>query len=356
MGWLRERGAPLWIENVRVLDCGTHGWAEFIDHRPCRDAQQARDYFRRAGVLVGVAYVLGARDLHHENVIACGDQPVAIDVESLFQGPVRRPEAVDGRDTGPVVGDDTPPFSVLDSGLLPIPDATGSGRGFALSGFGVFGLERPAFRRRAWRHVNTDAMTMVFERWQSPPMANEPMLDGRVLSAADYGIEIEDGFRETYRFLADRRNELLAPGGPLAGVAEAPVRFLLRPSELYASLLERTLHPDCLHDGVDRSIELDVLSRPLIRGGVEPATWKLLASEIEALERMDIPYFLARGDGLDVTAEKGGAVARCLARAGSEVVAERVAVLGEEDLCHQSGLIRWSLEGATNTGIGRGGP
>ena len=70
LAWLNEQGAPLPFKVLRVLDRSTHGWVEFVEHLPCRDQDEARRYYERAGMLLCLFYALEGTDCHYENIIA----------------------------------------------------------------------------------------------------------------------------------------------------------------------------------------------------------------------------------------------------------------------------------------------
>ena len=46
--------------------------------------KEVETYFNRCGQLVAVLYLTRTNDIHHENLIASGDQPVLIDTDTLF--------------------------------------------------------------------------------------------------------------------------------------------------------------------------------------------------------------------------------------------------------------------------------
>jgi lantibiotic modifying enzyme len=68
---------------------------------------------------------------------------------------------------------------------------------------------------------------------------------------------------------------------------------LFRNTQVYADVLGKALNPKFLQHGVDRSIQLDVLSRAFLAGDRKTLYWSLLAVELQALEQIDIPYFVA---------------------------------------------------------------
>src|SRR6185503_4552314 len=80
--YLNERGGDFQI--LKVLDRAGHGWAEVAQHGECRDAVEAKQFYRRAGMLLCVLYALEASDCFYENVVASGGYPVLVDMETLM--------------------------------------------------------------------------------------------------------------------------------------------------------------------------------------------------------------------------------------------------------------------------------
>ncbi len=113
------------LRAAAVLPRDGYGWVEFVAH--AEDAASAIPLSRhlgRLGSLLAVAHVLGASDLHLENVIASADGPVPIDLETQIQN---RSE-VDGEDgTALRRASRMLNASVLGSGILPVQLTTGQG-------------------------------------------------------------------------------------------------------------------------------------------------------------------------------------------------------------------------------------
>jgi len=80
--WLNGRGVRWPFKVLKVLNRGTHGWIEFVEHHPCETKGEAENYHRRAGMLLYLLHVLEGTDCHCENLIACGDHPVLVDLET----------------------------------------------------------------------------------------------------------------------------------------------------------------------------------------------------------------------------------------------------------------------------------
>ncbi len=67
-----------------ALDRGTHGWMERVRAADLGTEAAVRAWYRRAGALTALAWLLGGRDLHAENLIAAAEGPVLIDAEMLL--------------------------------------------------------------------------------------------------------------------------------------------------------------------------------------------------------------------------------------------------------------------------------
>jgi type 2 lantibiotic biosynthesis protein LanM len=341
LGWLNEHGAPLPLQRLTVLDQGAYGWVEFAGHAPCRDEEEAQRYFRRSGILLGLVYVLGGNDCHYGNVIARREQPVLVDLETVMHP--------DRRDENDAPGATVPNslhslgHSVLRSGLLPGWQHTQEAYAVDLSALGLTEAQETGYVRPRWRNINTDGMERDREITHVSPSANAPVLCGVPLFPNDYATEIQEGFEQIYHFLMERRDLLLAAGGPLTAFAEQRVRMIWRMTRGYVQLLGHALAPDFLRDGADRGVQLDSLAGPLLFTEEKPPDWLLLAAEREALERHDIPYFTASAtnDGPDLA--PGQALTGCFTEPCYARVLAHIGGLDETDLRRQKCFIRAAL-------------
>ncbi len=65
-----------------IIEKKGYGYEEFIKSTPVTGKEGFPLFYFRCGFLLGIAYVLQGTDLHAENMIACGDWPVLIDLET----------------------------------------------------------------------------------------------------------------------------------------------------------------------------------------------------------------------------------------------------------------------------------
>ena len=349
LAWCNQRGVPLPLRVLRVLNRSSHGWVEFIEHEPCRGREEAQRYYERAGMLLCLIYALEGTDCHFENIIASGEQPVLVDTETLMHH--RSP--LDDEDYGAraqVLAHELMEHSVLRTGLLPTWQIENDTQeSYDVSGLGAGEQERIVSVPR-WEHINTDRMKLEYGPVKTGVQANWPMLDGTFLPLEEHTAEVVAGFRQMYRFLLERRAALLAPESPLYEFARQQVRFLYRATRMYFSIAQKLLHPIYLRDGADRSIQLELLGRsvvplegPLRDKGERSRWWIVFAAERQGMEQTDIPFFTARASSRDLIVVPGREIEACLREPSFDLVVARLQALGDEDLKRQVAFIQGSL-------------
>ncbi len=288
VAWTNEHspGAPR-LEHYWVLERDGYGWTELVKPAPCPESEAA-SYYERAGMLLGLAYILVGSDCHEGNVIAHGACPMLVDLET-FAGPQLLPLEADAPEYAEAMAQ-LETESVLAIGLL--PGWTWSRPGAAeASGFAGEGKGR-LFR---FAHLNTDLMRLVrIEDHLSAPAANQPRLASGVAIEADAHVDsIVKGFERLYTLARAHRDELLRPDGPLANLRRGLARVVFRDTAQYAQVLGASLKPRAMEDGFARSVTLERLAPMLME--LEPTPdWAaaVLGEEQDALFRGDIPLFL----------------------------------------------------------------
>jgi len=340
LGWLNDHGASPRFRLLTILDRGDYGWVEYVDHRPCHDLTEARRYYTRVGMLVCLAYALGGTDLHLENIIACGEQPILVDLETIMH-PVRRETGVLDRPLSRAIRWERQE-SVMRTGLLPRWVDRGGGRGVDTSGLGATAFRRTSRPEPVWRDANTDAMRLGHEHLDIPANANAVVIAGMPVRPADFVREIEAGFRSMYRLLVTDREAILADDGPLRTLRHQCVRYIPRSTALYTAIAERANRPECLRAGLDRSIELDALARDALQDAGPPPLWQLTRIEARALERGDIPRFAVAADSDSLVAEDV-VISGCFEGSSFANARDRLLRLGDQDLERQVGAIRAAM-------------
>ncbi|MDQ1014230.1 type 2 lanthipeptide synthetase LanM family protein [Streptomyces afghaniensis] len=338
--WFNGLRPPHRMRMPRVLSGADHGWVEFIEHEVCASAEDFSAFYWRAGALLALLHSLNAADFHLENVVAAGDCPVAVDLETLFHTYLNdadhRVNAADPAATA--LG-----ASVLSVGLLPLPctvfDAdTNQLRVVDLSGLGADDSVPSSAPFPVVEGADTDEMRIVRKYVTFRGAANRPRLaDGTKPDPLRYCDQVVDGFTFTYQNIRRDRAGFLRPGGLIDGFLEAQMRVILRPTQTYGRLLDESTHPDFLRDALDRDRSLARLCQGLDDC---PGRYQLMAAEIQALRRADFPIFTVRPASRDVWLDDGTRVPDVLATPPAETVRLRIERMGDQDLGFQLRMIR----------------
>jgi type 2 lantibiotic biosynthesis protein LanM len=329
--WLNQRVPDCGLRLPRVLARPGYGWLEFVDYRPLRSIEAAASFYRRTGALLAALYVLQVTDIHCENIIAHGDQPVLIDAETLFHPAL------------PTLGELTPDpaaralaASVQRVALLPYLDVSGHGV-LDRSGLGGDAGQLPAELVLAWEPPATDEARLVWRETSFGGAANRPRADGQQLEPADYESAVLDGFRLGYSAIADDTDSFIKL---VDSAGHVEVRVIVRPSGEYARLLDRATEPELLRDARDRDQALDPL-RGLSAG--HPLWRELAEHELADLRAGDIPLLTSHPATQDVWTSAGQRLPGLLDQTGLSGTLDIIAAMGEVDRRDQEWVISASL-------------
>ncbi|MEV7776965.1 type 2 lanthipeptide synthetase LanM family protein [Kitasatospora sp. NPDC088351] len=303
VGWLNGKVAGLGLRTPRSVRGAGYGWLEFVEHHWCGSVTAADRFYRRQGALLALLYAVDGADMHYENVIASGDQPVLVDAETLFHTGL---PAATTAGADPAAG--ALEASVHRTCLLPNL-LIGENGALDISALGRADSGAYPSDGLRWEDAGTDTMRAVRGPVESPAGQNQPLPQGRTAGHADHRAALLEGFRAGYDAITAHRAELLGTDGLLctdglpgaAGAlgtdgllgrwAHTPARLLVRSTRLYTTLLDESTHPDLLHDALARDSVFAVL---WTESADDPARQRLIEHEIAELWRGDVPLFFHR--------------------------------------------------------------
>ena len=324
--WLNDR-TGLGIRTVRLLRRPGYGWLGYVPHTPCADLSAVRRFYHRQGALLALLYVLDGTDMHYENLIADGDQPVLVDVETLFHP---SPATVGVLSHDPAHA--ALRSSVYRTALLPLL-LTGEHGVADMSGLGGDAGEVAPRSTVDWADPGLDSMHLVRRPGRTRGGRNRPRLDDVPMDPRDHEIALLTGFRAAYEAIARHSGELLGPDGMLARCAADEIRYVPRPTATYVALLDESTHPDALRDADGRSRLLDLL------WDADPRQRRLVPFELADLWAGDVPLFMARPDSRDLWTADGTRVPKVLAAKGLAEVEAKIAAMSEIDQHRQEWII-----------------
>jgi len=340
-GWLEAENFSTSFRFPRSIDCGGYGWAEWVAQKPCDSIEEVRQYYKKSGALLCLAQLLNAKDLLFENVIACGGDPVLIDLEAFFQPEVRTFDQI-----GKELSGDHPAYqwrgSVIDIAFLPFWQFSSSHPICDLSGLGCRNADLPELSESGWDQINSDGMRPVLRSSRPYRARNEVLWRGTVQIAADFWHEIDSGFTELHNFILEHRKSFLAF---VQTFGKAKSRLVFRSTQLYARLLRQSLSPTSLESGIRRSIVFEQLYRPALKGGyLSHLLQQVFDFEAGALLDLDVPRFYIPADSDALTIDSETRVPQFLWEPPLKTVERRLASMSEATLRTHREVILQSLE------------
>lgn len=324
--WLGGKTA-LDLRTAKVVPRTGYGWLEHIPHTECADLTGVHRFYQRQGALLALLYVLDGTDMHYENLIACADQPVLVDIETLFHPSVVATGALSEDPAHAALLS-----SVFRTALLPL--LISGEHGVAdMSGFGGDEGTATPNSRVDWADAGLDTMHLVRRPGLARAGQNRPHLNGVAAEPRDHEVAVLTGFRTAYEAIAWHRDELLGAEGLLSRCAQDEIRYLCRPTNMYATLLDEATHPDALRHADGRSQLLDLL------WDADDSQRALVPHELSDLWDGDIPLFSTRPGSRDVWTADGSRVPNFLAHQGFAAVESKIAAMSELDHHRQKWLI-----------------
>jgi type 2 lantibiotic biosynthesis protein LanM len=290
--FLNGAGLELPLHVRAIVPRGPYAWEEHVDPAPCATPSEVERFYRRMGMTIRLLQLLEARDFWLDNLIAHGEQPVFIDLEMLLQPRARPAEAY--------LPAELEGYRRLEESAIPtaaIVMNTVIDVGVSAEDLGALTTARAflaPFKApespRAGANGHAASERVRYVTWSHPE--HVPTLDGAPADAGRYLEQLLDGYRAMDACLRANRSRLLAPDGPLRGMAEMPVRYIHLDTWTCYQIGDWSVAPSRLVDGIRRERFLArLVKKALDRPDATEADLRIAASEIESFRRLDVPLF-----------------------------------------------------------------
>jgi type 2 lantibiotic biosynthesis protein LanM len=336
--WVNERAPSVSLRSMKVLDRGDYGWEEMVRSRRCTSPESVAAFYRRQGAELALLRTLGAVDMHYDNIVADAEQPMLVDLETLFHR-VIPPHHARLRDAERIAAEVTA-NSVIYVGLLPYRILyAGEHPGIDMSGMGADASALMPISAPTWDDLGTDLVHQELRHLAIGKGDHRPLGDRDDVTLADFAEDVVEGFSTVYRALLQHREQLL-DSEELGAFHNDQTRCLLRPTLAYAMLLLSSYHPHFLQDGLVRDRRFDRLIADSER---LPQPQKLIQAERHDLWNGDIPLFWTYTDSTALWDSRGVPLKDALPETGLELVTRRLMALSDEDLARETWVIRMAI-------------
>lgn len=328
--WLSEKTGISQL-NYAFLSYPKHSWCRIVQDDACHSQDELKNYYRRLGVQIFLTYFLGTKDLHYENIIAAGEYPALIDLETLVHiRHAQKPKTAREE----ILYELSP--SVLYSGLLPVYHWNKDGKGVDSSGISGNSGQKYPFKVAVVAKARTSEMHIEYRYPVSKKARNLATLESEFYPPYLYKSQILHGFTCAYR-------QVIASRGVfrdlLKDLYSTESRYLIADTQRYSMLLSGSYHPGLLMKSGEREKFLD-----LLRQGRKPSEEEIIQSEIDSLTDGDIPYFSYVLNETGLLTAQGNEVRDYFPRPAMDILNERLDKMCETDMERQSTFIGVSLD------------
>lgn len=327
---LNQESTILQMHKIEALIRETYTLEIFIKQKPCNDLEEVSNYYKRFGQIVAVMHMINASDLHMENLIANGQYPCIVDLETVFQNiiPFDVPLNAD------VIGRHQLAGNVNSTLLLP-EKIYHNEQGDMIEMSALSGEEQTLVKKGYKpKEINTDNMKYELDNLRIAASNNQVYLNGNIVDYRDFLTDIIEGFNNTMDFFLHNKNELLENGGIIDQFNNLQLRIILRSTYIYAQLLDNTLHPDYMRDYYYHEQILENLWGHLIKDKA------LIEAEYIDMMNGDIPIFFTKTSSTDIYDSKGNCFENILPESGMKRVRNKIAGLNKESISKQETIIK----------------
>jgi type 2 lantibiotic biosynthesis protein LanM len=329
---LRSASPILDLRLPRCLAKNEYGWMEFIENTACKDRKHIESYYMRAGAWLALFHILDGSDIHDENLIACGEHPIPIDFEVLFQGG----EKIEYTDDAFHLAREKIRHTVLAVGMLPTYGRDHNKLSFESGGL----LEgKTSVKTLEWKNLNTDSMTLDIKEIERINQSNLPRIGETIQKASDFQEAIIFGFEACMNQILKMR-ESTEMAKTLEKFKYLSFRKVYRPTYFYYFMLERLRDFRVWRNGLAWSIEAEFMYRLVDWDSTSTHRLPSIAkAETQALLELNIPHFSNKADEASVTSCDDVEI-NSNGMDGFTLVCNRLSILSTQDIQRESNLIR----------------
>lgn len=321
------------------IDMGSHSWVEQVPYRSCKNREELQRYYQRIGIQLFLCYLLNIRDLHCENIIACGEYPVFIDLETGVGMRAGQEQLNTAKEKCQLILQE----SVLYLGILPIMIWNASGNGINVGAIGGRDNQQVPMKTPRIAEAGTSDMHVEYIYPKTKSYKNQAMLNDQYIDAGLFLGDIMKGFTEAYEMALRGKQELAERITPYS-IGKS--RYVVRQTQRYTMLLQSSYHPDVMTDGGNRNMLFyNLYQEAQMRNGrMRP----VVENEVKSLLKGDIPYFYYRNSERSLFSSDGSEFRDFFERTAMEGLRQKIKDLDNSDLNRQVQYIKFAIQSLDN--------
>ena len=339
---IKENNLELSYTDLKILSRNNYLFMEFFPNIGCENSIEVSEYFQKIGIILFMFYIFETTDIHDENLVATKNNPILVDLETLFSGEILLNRPFINKLSEEL--EKTYGFSVLRAGLLPnfSEDSDGNVRNISALSDGTF---QSHYIKIKWHNIGKDDIYFNYDLEPEPRNKNLVYLNNNIIDPFNFSNEIKKSFELFYKKYLNNPDSFLKH---IKILRNEKFRFIFRPTRVYSSLLLYLQHPDFMKDGILRSLEIEKLASPIVEDlDKKYIFWDIFEDELKQMENLDVPYYFSKLKDTKIYSEYGLAVDGYLNSALNRIY-YKIRNLNNDDLSLQLDLINNSFNRIEN--------
>ncbi|MDH6363683.1 type 2 lantibiotic biosynthesis protein LanM [Enterococcus sp. PF1-24] len=322
------------IRAPKIVSKKDYGYQEFISSVPGKSVSDADKFYYRLGAILGVFSVFNGTDIHSENLIACGSNPVVVDLETLFTN-----NSFDLNDE--IINNFWMNIrqSVFGTMIIPLPIEESMIDIDLSATFSDGGQISKKIKNQKIINQNSDEMEVVSEFVVSNIDKNRFTIGKNIVNPLNYTDEILNGFLDCCHQII-KNKKILKNKFDSIKFENVKVRQVIKPTHIYGKLLTATQHPNYLNSENNYRKIFNFLK------GTEQKTileQKVAELEVASLYERDIPYFVCRYNSKDLETLSGEKIKGYFNKTIKEILRERLDMINDDFINLQKHYIELSF-------------
>ncbi|GKU26677.1 type 2 lanthipeptide synthetase LanM family protein [Clostridium folliculivorans] len=327
------------IEGIQLSITKIHttkncGWMEYVEQIECDSQEKVNRFYTKSGILLGILYCFNAVDFHFENIIAHEEDPVLVDLETLFH-PKITDKSAKNKDSGFQTAIEFIYQSVAKIGLLPTRMRVRKDDKIQSIDVGALSESKnqnSILKSLVFENLDSDNLSLSYEYLPVDTKKNAPKLLGQALDPKKFMDYLLDGFKSFYLFAQKNKTEML--DFTISTFAECQIRIILKSTVTYTSLLNIASHPDFMRQPIHRLILLSKI------GANDYYDINIKRFELSELCRNQVPYFYTSFESHDLKGYPNICFSNSVERNTSEILSNKLNNLSLIDMQIQISLIK----------------
>lgn len=317
------------LQRTFILERDTYSWEEFVSAHECKEKWEIECYYERMGILLFLCYFLDAEDIHGENIIASGEYPIPVDLETIPGYHV-----YEIRETAETILNETIKNSVLRVGILPSAIWNKDGNGIILNALNQGKARKTPFKVPVICNGESSDICIEYRQGIIKMTNCLPAWKGETVRPDFCTKFLCMGFYKAYLYFLQNKSSLVQECMQLF---QNESRCLFRHTQQYHMFLQSSYYPEFLEATEKRRLFLHVLDR-------KERYSCLLQYERDSLLQTNIPVFYLQGSSTAVKDGNEAEYHNFLKYQPKDTWAKKIDLLSMKDLERQINFIEYSME------------